>query len=250
MHEGISGGSSLKMADESEVTLCTPTREKQEIDKENILTCENMKTVNKLNSLSPFIKNGNKGFKILSDEEIAKKTPIHSQSSQLSKVKFTQKRRSLATLQPSSDGKGKLAGNGRESLSIKEAFKRKKDTKHTSNSSSIDVKTTNERVSENILNEIEIGEKSKSDESLVNEALELMKKTEKIDDSYWKNIAEERRTALEETLSENEKLYDEIDKLSEENEKLKTLLSEAECYKLLYNNLIASDKQENEEPTV
>ena len=28
------------------------------------------------------------------------------------------------------------------------------------------------------------------------------------------------------------------------------LLSEAECYKLLYNNLIASDKQENEEPTV
>ena len=72
-----------------------------------------------------------------------------------------------------------------------------------------------------------------------------MKKTDKVDDSYWKTIAEERRIALEETLSENERLYDSVDKLETENSALKQQLSDLECYKMLYNNLLKSNEEDN-----
>lgn len=46
----------------------------------------------------------------------------------------------------------------------------------------------------------------------------------KVDDvDYWKQLAEKRRSALEETLKENEELQDEMDLLKAENDHLKPL---------------------------
>jgi len=228
------------MAEEREVACVTPSRD-LELDKENIVPEANMKTGSKLDAFSPFVKHGSKGFKILSDDE------INQTKKSGGSLKGKGKRRSLATLQPSTDGKGKLVGNGRETLSIKEAFKRKKDTKDSTLETKIDVKVHTPL----LLNHIEKIEapsvkEELTDDQLVSEALSLMKKTDKVEDSYWKTMAKERREALEETLKENENLYDEIDKLSDENKVLKQKLSDAECYKILYNNLLASQKSETD----
>lgn len=231
------------MAEEREAVCVTPSRD-LELDKENIVQEANMKTGSKLDAFSPFLKHGSKGFKILSDDEI---TQTKNNSGGVSKGKS--KRKSLATLQPSTDGKGKLVGNGRETLSIKEAFKRKKDTKDLTPASKIDVKVHTPSNQIEKIEEIPLVKEDLTDDQLVSEALSLMKKTDKVEDSYWKSMAEERREALEETLKENENLYDEIDKLSEENKALKQKLSDAECYKMLYNNLLASQKSEADSTT-
>ncbi|KAI1308666.1 hypothetical protein HDE_00421 [Halotydeus destructor] len=44
---------------------------------------------------------------------------------------------------------------------------------------------------------------------------------------YWKQVAEERRRALEETLAENEALHDELELLKAENVHLKSLADRA-----------------------
>lgn len=246
-------GEGLKMAEDREVSVFQSSTRGEDINKENIVPEPNMKTVS--STYSPFLKSGSKSFKILSDDEIQKEKKGGSSKSK----NKSNKRKSLATLQPTSDGQGKLTGNGRESvLSIKEAFKRKQDTKHLSKN--VDVKVTPVEVEnplpqavnsklEDIKEPSTITKDEKSvdetnlDDQLVQEALQLMKQTEKVDDSYWKNIAEERREALEETLAENEKLYDEVDKLTQENVDLKQQLSEAECYKILYRNLLKEQQK-------
>ena len=176
------------------------------IEKENITPHTAMKTGVKLN-FSPFSKSTgskNKSFKILSDDEVA----LVDKSCVGNKVKPMKLRRSLATLQPSIDGS--LTG---QSTPIKDIFLNKKQ-KFIHDTSSHE---SNE---------------------LVDKALSLMKATENADEIYWETIAEERRLALEETLSENEKLYGDIDKLKEENAQLKKELNDVICYKLLYENLI------------
>uniref|UniRef100_A0A7M5VCP2 Geminin n=1 Tax=Clytia hemisphaerica TaxID=252671 RepID=A0A7M5VCP2_9CNID len=241
------------MADERDPSVNTPlttpsTPRVYRTDKENLTHHQEtgMKT------FSPFAKHTPKSFKILSDDEIRQgkgssiSKPAHQITTNKSKTQI--KRKSLATLQQSSEGKGKLTGNGRDTLSIKEAFKRKPESKHNS-SKVVDVKiseistiisTKISSVPEEQILSKEGPCSEKGDELLVNEALDLMKQTENIDDSYWKQIAEERREALEETLTENEKLYDRIDELVEENKKLESKLNEAECFKMLYENLLAS----------
>lgn len=48
--------------------------------------------------------------------------------------------------------------------------------------------------------------------------------TAKVEDGqFWKELAETRRVALEETLAENEKLHDEMELVKAENEHLKSL---------------------------
>jgi len=251
-------GEGLKMAEDGEVSVFQSSTSGEDTNKENIPTEPNMKTVS--STYSPFLKSGSKSLiKILSDDEIQK--GIKSTGSSKSKNK-SNKRKGLATLQPTSDGQGKLTGNGREStLSIKDAFKRKQDTKHlaknvdvkvtpvantpppTVNSKIQDIKEPSSTITEDQKNTNKIN----TDDQLVQEALQLMKQTEKVDDSYWKNIAEERREALEETLAENEKLYDEVDKLTQENGDLKQQLSEGECYKILYRNLLLSTQKEQQD---
>ena len=248
-------GESLKMADERDVAVFDVPSIRTEFDKENNVTVEgDMKTVS---AFSPFMKTGSKSFKILSDDEIQKGVNGGSTSKTHLKNK-SNKRKSLATIQPTSDGQGKLTGNGREqTLSIKEAFKRKTESKHVSKN--IDVKVTPattissaDKVGLSVATpkcedskEIEsIKEEVGNDDQLIQDAILLMKQTEKVDDSYWKNIAEERREALEEALTENEKLYEAVDGLTEENTELKQTLSELECYKILYQNLLLTREQE------
>ena len=255
-------GEGLKMAEDGEVSVFQSlSRSSEDINKENIPTEQNMKTVS--SAYSPFLKSGSKNLiKILSDDEIQKGIKSTGTGSSKSKNK-SNKRKGLATLQQTSDGQGKLTGNGREStLSIKDAFKRKQDSKHlaknvdvkvtpvfvntppsTVNSKLQDIKEPSSTITEDQKNANE----TNTDAQLVQEALQLMKQTEKVDDSYWKNIAEERREALEETLAENEKLYDEVDKLTQENGDLKQQLSEAECYKILYRNLLLSTQKEQQD---
>ena len=250
-------GEGLKMAENECVSVLQSLTSGEDIDKENVATEPNMKTVS--GNFSPFVKSGTKSFKILSDEEIQKGI----KGTNNSKIKNkSSKRKSLATLQPTSDGQGKLTGNGRETvLSIKEAFKRKQDAKHLSKNvdvkvtpfvassppSTLDSKLEDIRDPSSLITEDKkVFNETNTDDQLVKEALQLMKQTEKVDDSYWKNIAEERREALEETLAENEKLYEEVDKLTQENTDLKQQLSEAECYKILYRNLLLSTQNEQQ----
>lgn len=218
-----------KMA--NEVRMATPLKDltNEVFDKENNTPDAKMKTVLKLGGKSlpsPFSTPGSgkhKPFKILSDDEIAIINTKKSGSGSGKKTK-TAKRRSLATLQQSAQGKGTLVGQNRDTFSIKEAFSRKGFTKlEESTSEGTDV-----------------------EKDLVEDAITLMKATETVNDSYWKTIAEERRIALEETLSENDKLYDEIDTLKEENKRLKKELSEAEYFKILYNNLLEASSPPSE----
>nr|KAG5701166.1 hypothetical protein BaRGS_023275 [Batillaria attramentaria] len=58
------------------------------------------------------------------------------------------------------------------------------------------------------------------------EAYELMVK-ETVPATYWQEIAEQRRLALNDTLEENKSLHKEMDSLREENEKLSELASQA-----------------------
>ena len=86
-------------------------------------------------------------------------------------------------------------------------------------------------------------EEMKRKDSLAEEALALMR-SEPSQEQYFKTIAEERRLALEETLKENEELYDELDSLKEKCSDLEKALSEAENYKILY---IAMLEKQNED---
>ena len=247
-------GEGLKMAEGGDVAVFHPSSKSEDKDKENIIRESNMKTVS--STFSPFLKSGSKSFKILSDEEIQKGKKVGSKS----KNKSNNKRKSLATLQPTSDGQGKLTGNGRELLSIKEAFKRKHESKHLSKNIDVKVTTTAtaldkvelptvnlkpDDIKEPVASTINKDEPN-SDDQLIQDALLLMKQTEKVDDNYWKSIAEERREALEETLDENEKLYDKIDELQQENGDLKQKLNEAVCFKLLYQNLLLSREEQGD----
>jgi len=47
-------------------------------------------------------------------------------------------------------------------------------------------------------------------------------------ETYWKELAEQRRVALDEALMENEQLHTEVDRLKEENEAMKVMVKEAE----------------------
>jgi len=204
-------------------------------DKENITSYNNMKTILKFGNNpigSTFTKVGGsmpKAFKIMSDEEAALiKSSKGKVDSEPGKV---MKRKSLATLQLSTQGKGALAGQHRESLSIKDSFKKKKEKSIKKEKKSAIIETISESNTESC--------SSEDTDNLINDAITLMKATEKVDDTYWKSLAEDRRIALEESLQENEKLYDEIDALEIENNKLKQDVSNNECYKLLYTNLLA-----------
>lgn len=60
----------------------------------------------------------------------------------------------------------------------------------------------------------------------------------KVDDvDYWKELAEQRRAALEETLTENEKLHDELELVKAENDHLKKLADRAVALEQMLDEL-------------
>jgi len=157
------------------------------------------------------------------------------------------KRRSLAPLQPTVDGENILTG--REVTSGDSPVKTTPDdvaeiadaeTQSLATSALVLLEETeeeekNDEVSSTATATVTATTTSEepSTDTLVDEALMLMKTTEVVEESYWKELAEERRLALEETLDENDKLYDEIDRLKQENDELKEQLTEANSYKVL-----------------
>ena len=216
-----------------------PTKQQSsEENKENLNTPTRMKNFKLGNSsiLSPFSKQ--KPFKILSDEDAGMVSLKQKKGYPTPKAK-DMKRKSLATLQQSTEGDGNLAGQNRRNISIKDAFNLKKKTASV-------MKKGKQPEKENLISSTKHDDESSAEESdkLIEDALALMKATEKETDSYWKKMAEERRIALEETLEENETLYNELDEKNAEIDRLKKALSDAECYKLLYNTLLVDSKVE------
>ncbi|KAL3868770.1 hypothetical protein ACJMK2_041533 [Sinanodonta woodiana] len=78
------------------------------------------------------------------------------------------------------------------------------------------------------------------------EALELMA-NEPIPNSYWQQLAEERRVALNDSLKENEELIKEIDELKEENAKLSKLASQAEYFADILKTVMGDDEDSSQE---
>ncbi|XP_005101556.1 uncharacterized protein LOC101858869 isoform X1 [Aplysia californica] len=60
--------------------------------------------------------------------------------------------------------------------------------------------------------------------------------------TYWKELAEERRIALKETLKENEKLCTEIDNLKEENSRLADIAKKAEALQELLSDIVEDEE--------
>ncbi|XP_077990871.1 uncharacterized protein LOC144445199 [Glandiceps talaboti] len=69
----------------------------------------------------------------------------------------------------------------------------------------------------------------KEAKSLAEEALELMV-NESVPESYWKDVAEERRKALEDTLKENEQLHHKVSDLQSEVNRLSELAGQTEYF--------------------
>ncbi|KAK7100092.1 uncharacterized protein [Littorina saxatilis] len=78
------------------------------------------------------------------------------------------------------------------------------------------------------------------------EAYELMIK-EPVPESYWKEIAEQRRQALNDTLEENRSLHLEVDSLREENEKLMELSSQAAALSALLQSVVSDTENRDDD---
>ncbi|GFR73819.1 geminin-like [Elysia marginata] len=73
------------------------------------------------------------------------------------------------------------------------------------------------------------------------EAFDLMA-NENIPEFYWKDLAEERRRALEESLEENRRLSIEVSQLKEENSRLSDVAQEAKQLKELLEGVLSDDE--------
>ena len=168
-------------------------------------------------------------------------------------IKKLTKRRGLATLQQSASSKNSVVGALRNDAVFGGGLKQKKIEIFTEESSKNErqqlksgdatlstpprkVATTTIETQTDFEEWLPLENADKPDE-LAEEALALMR-SEPSQEQYLKEIAEQRRLALEETLKENEELYDEIETLKQKCTDLETALSEAQTYKLLYIALI------------
>jgi hypothetical protein len=70
-----------------------------------------------------------------------------------------------------------------------------------------------------------------------------------IPESYWRELAEERRLSLAEALSENEMLHQSIEELREENLNLSQMASQAEYLATTLNSIIGDDEESETEDT-
>ncbi|XP_052217399.1 geminin-like isoform X2 [Dreissena polymorpha] len=83
------------------------------------------------------------------------------------------------------------------------------------------------------------------------EAYDLMVK-DPIPESYWRELAEERRLSLAEALAENEALHQSMEELKEENLNLSLLAGQAEHLASILDDALSSDADdtaETSEPT-
>ncbi|BFY99305.1 hypothetical protein BsWGS_02345 [Bradybaena similaris] len=85
------------------------------------------------------------------------------------------------------------------------------------------------------------------------EAYDLMVK-EEVSETYWKELAEERRRALKESLAENQNLYARLENLVEENKKLREenaqlsdIAAKAEALRELLESVVPDDDEDTGE---
>lgn len=78
----------------------------------------------------------------------------------------------------------------------------------------------------NLPSEKIIGKTSRQTQTISQEAYDLMVKDE-VPVEYWKDLAEQRRIALENALKENEELHEQVELLQAENEHLQKLADQA-----------------------
>ncbi|XP_060578954.1 geminin-like [Ruditapes philippinarum] len=78
------------------------------------------------------------------------------------------------------------------------------------------------------------------------EAYDLMVK-DPIPESYWRELAEERRLSLAEALAENEILHQSMEELKEENQNLSLLAGQAEHLASVLNDVLGDDGEDKEE---
>lgn len=74
--------------------------------------------------------------------------------------------------------------------------------------------------------------------------------SDEVSESYWKELAEERRKALNESLHENEQLHKEVSELKEENEKLSKVAGQAEYFANVLKDVLGADDDEEEDKEV
>ncbi|XP_061182426.1 geminin-like [Saccostrea echinata] len=84
------------------------------------------------------------------------------------------------------------------------------------------------------------------DEDIDDEAYELMV-SEEVPESYWKELAEQRRVALNDSLHENEMLHKEVEDLREENSKLAEMAEKADYFADVIQTMLGTDEEKPKE---
>ncbi|XP_052085609.1 geminin-like [Mytilus californianus] len=74
--------------------------------------------------------------------------------------------------------------------------------------------------------------------------------SEEIPESYWKELAEERRKALDESLHENEQLHKEVSELKDENDKLSKVASQAEYFANVLKEVLGAEEEDKDDQDV
>ncbi|XP_022318278.2 uncharacterized protein LOC111121338 [Crassostrea virginica] len=91
-----------------------------------------------------------------------------------------------------------------------------------------------------------LGSRSSTSEDIDQEAFDLMV-SEEVPESYWKELAEQRRIALNDSLHENEMLHKEVEDLREENSKLSEMAEKADYFADVIQTMLGTDEGEKKE---
>ncbi|XP_055886059.1 uncharacterized protein LOC106062363 [Biomphalaria glabrata] len=115
---------------------------------------------------------------------------------------------------------------------------------HCSRGCQTDPSLLNDLIQKELENQITDPNDSGRVSGFINQEVHDLIAKEEISEHYWKDLAEERRRALKEALSENEKLSTEIDLLKEENNRLSQIAVQAQSLRDMLDGMISDDDPE------
>ncbi|XP_048763819.2 geminin-like [Ostrea edulis] len=81
-----------------------------------------------------------------------------------------------------------------------------------------------------------------ANDDIEQEAYDLMV-SEEVPETYWKELAEQRRIALNDSLHENEMLHKEVEDLKEENSKLTEMAEKADYFADVIQTILGTDEE-------
>ncbi|CAB3995731.1 Geminin [Paramuricea clavata] len=227
---------------------CGRTKREDNLSYSSSTLAENMREQPKATKLvhsprMPAKNSGNSDENSKISKSLSKETKAKSDdssSSSLSLFEGREQRKSLQVLQPSADGQRLLVGgtNSQRSKTKSKAQQKRASSssqtklKHYLTKSSDEVDKTQSSSSEVESTTTSVPVKSEMPPSS-DDAYALMVQVP-APERYWELVAEERRKALEETLEENMKLYEMIEKLKEENAALKEKANNTDYFATMY----------------